>query len=79
MRLEGKIALITGGSKGIGEGIAHRFAQEGATVVLVARTRAPLEKAVEEIRKKGGRASYIIADISKSQEMRQMADKTIEK
>lgn len=79
VRLEGKIALITGGSKGIGEGISHRFAQEGATVVLVARTRAPLEQVVEDIKKKGGHASYIIADISKPQEMRQMADETIKK
>lgn len=76
-RLEGKIALITGASKGIGEGIAHRFSQEGATVVLVARTRKTLEKVAEDIKKKGGVASYIVADVSKSDDMIQMASQTI--
>jgi NAD(P)-dependent dehydrogenase (short-subunit alcohol dehydrogenase family) len=63
-RLEGQVAMITGGNSGIGEATAHRFAQEGATVVLLAR-REPEGYAVQQaIREAGGEACFIPCDVS---------------
>ena len=49
-RLEGRVALITGASRGIGAAVARRFANEGATLILVARSKAGLEEVDDEIR-----------------------------
>jgi NAD(P)-dependent dehydrogenase (short-subunit alcohol dehydrogenase family) len=61
--LEGKIAIVTGSSKGIGRAIALRLAQDGATVVLAARTEADLAKVAAEIRSSGGKATYVAGDL----------------
>ena len=53
--LEGKIAIVTGASRGIGRAIALRLAQDGATLVLASRTAVDLEKVASEIKSKGGR------------------------
>lgn len=64
MRLEGKKALVTGASRGIGKAIAVAFATEGADVAVTARRRESMEDVAEEIRAKG-RASYPMAwDVS---------------
>ncbi|MBF0391304.1 MAG: SDR family NAD(P)-dependent oxidoreductase [Alphaproteobacteria bacterium] len=59
-RLEGRIAVITGASRGIGAAVAKRFAAEGATVVLLARTQAALEEVDDEIRKATGREAVLV-------------------
>lgn len=61
--LEGKIAIVTGASRGIGRAIALRLAYDGATLVLAARTGADLEKVAAEIRSKGGRATCVPGDL----------------
>ena len=62
-RLDGKVAVITGGNSGIGEGTAHLFTQEGAKVVIMAR-REDEGKAVEEaIRSEGGDVTFIACDV----------------
>jgi 3-oxoacyl-[acyl-carrier protein] reductase len=76
-RLNGKIAIITGASKGIGFGVAKVFALEGAFVILVSRTESDLKKRVAEIANKGGKASYIVADITKPQDMERMAQSVL--
>ena len=64
-RLQGKTAVITGASSGIGQGIASSFAREGAHVIVnYNKSEQSARKVVEEIRAKGGKASAIQADIS---------------
>ncbi len=61
--LHGKVALVAGASRGIGAVTARAFAQAGAAVVLAARSREPLEAVAEDIRRQGGQAVAVPADL----------------
>jgi NAD(P)-dependent dehydrogenase (short-subunit alcohol dehydrogenase family) len=61
--LKGKIAIVTGASRGIGRAIALRLAQDGATLVLASRTDADLTKVASEIRSAGGEATCVPGDL----------------
>jgi NAD(P)-dependent dehydrogenase (short-subunit alcohol dehydrogenase family) len=61
--LQGKIAIVTGASRGIGRAIALRLAQDGATLVLASRTQADLDKVASEIRHTGGTATTFASDL----------------
>jgi NAD(P)-dependent dehydrogenase (short-subunit alcohol dehydrogenase family) len=79
MRLENKVALITGGGSGIGYHTALLFAQEGASVVVVDINDDGGNKTTQEILDNGGQATYVHADISKAadcQNMIQVAEDT---
>jgi citronellol/citronellal dehydrogenase len=72
---DGKIALVTGSSRGLGKGIAQRLADEGATVALTARTLEPdpkytgsLQETLDEITAAGGRAIAVQADLSQPED-----------
>jgi NAD(P)-dependent dehydrogenase (short-subunit alcohol dehydrogenase family) len=63
-RLENKVAIVTGGGTGIGEAIAHKFAQEGAQVVVNGLPGDPVLDVVQSIEARGGRAVPFVADIA---------------
>ena len=68
-RLDGKIALVTGASQGIGRAIASRLAAQGARVVLAARGMEKLESLAREIRDQGGDALPLSLDVARSEEV----------
>jgi 3-oxoacyl-[acyl-carrier protein] reductase len=63
-RFQGRVALVTGASRGIGEATARRLAAEGASVIAAARTLPALEKVVAEISSAGGKAAALPLDLS---------------
>ena len=63
-RLDGKCVLVTGAGKGIGRGIALTFAESGADIALVARTKSDLDAVVEEVKALGRNAVAIPADVT---------------
>jgi 3-oxoacyl-[acyl-carrier protein] reductase len=71
-RLDGKVAVITGAGQGIGEAIARRFAQEGAQVIVNARTEARVIGVVESITSEGGIAHGVPADIGEAAGVEQL-------
>ena len=78
MRLKDKVAIVTGSSKGIGEGIARVFAKEGAKVVVTCRTEAMGEKMAAELGANKGNAIFIRTDVTKTEDIQAMINKTIE-
>src|SRR4030042_3754342 len=65
-RLEGKVALVTGGGKNLGKGIGLALAEAGADVAVASRTPSEIQKVAEEIREKGRKALPIPLDVTDS-------------
>ncbi|AEG16046.1 SDR family oxidoreductase [Desulfofundulus sp. TPOSR] len=79
MKLKDKVALITGGTAGLGRGIALAFAREGAKVAISGRNEERLQKVVQEIEALGAEALGIRADVSSSQEVKNMFARLLER
>jgi NAD(P)-dependent dehydrogenase (short-subunit alcohol dehydrogenase family) len=78
-RLAGKVAIVTGGGTGIGEAIAHKFAREGARVIVSGLPDDPVEDVAKAIRAKGGKAVALGADLSEESGARAAVELALKK
>ena len=76
-RLAGKVAVVTGGGSGFGEGIAHTFAREGAAVMVADLNLDAAERVAAAIRDAGGKAGAVRADVSQGDDVAAMRDATL--
>jgi len=79
MKLENKVALITGGSLGLGLSTAELFAQEGAKVVITGRTEKTLNQAVENAKAKGIELDSLVSDVSIEENCKEAVEYTVNK
>ncbi len=77
-RIDGKVAVVTGASRGIGEGIAIGLADAGAAVVITARDEQRLKGVATAIRKRGGKCSIIVGDITAEATIEQLISHAME-
>jgi glucose 1-dehydrogenase len=77
--LQNNVAVITGGSRGLGYAIAQAYAQEGAKVVIASRTQNAVDKAVRKLRENGAQADGLACDVSKLQQVEALAQFAVQK
>jgi NAD(P)-dependent dehydrogenase (short-subunit alcohol dehydrogenase family) len=79
MKLKDRVAIVTGGAKGIGWGIAKVLLQEGAKVVIADWDETTGKKSAEEFRKNGGDATFVKCDVSNEEQVKAMVQATVDK
>jgi NAD(P)-dependent dehydrogenase (short-subunit alcohol dehydrogenase family) len=79
LKLKDKVIVVTGGSKGIGNGICNVLANEGAIPVIVGRNKENILDAVKVIEDNGGKAFYALAELTKPDDCKQAIERTIDK
>jgi len=76
--LEGKVAIVTGAGRGIGKSIALTFAEAGADVVSVARTKQEIDQTTEEVRQMGRKGLAIPTDMTKAEQVERMVERSVQ-
>jgi 3-oxoacyl-[acyl-carrier protein] reductase len=79
MSFQNQVVIVTGATRGIGEAIAKAFAQAGATTIIIGRNTELAAKVTADIKKKGQKAEYYIADVTKPSEVQEIANKILDK
>ncbi|HJW75279.1 MAG TPA: SDR family NAD(P)-dependent oxidoreductase [Thermoleophilia bacterium] len=74
MRLEGKVALITGGNSGVGRGIVHRFVDEGARVAFVGRDECKGAAVADELKRRNGTGAFFAVDLAREDAVAALVD-----
>ena len=77
-RLEGKVAIVTGGNAGIGEAVAKRFAEEGAAVVITGRRQTELDRVMSGIRHNKGKGLTVAGSVTDEPHVRDVAQRTLD-
>ena len=77
LKLQEKIILVTGGSKGIGHAISHVLAADGAIPFIVSRDEKSILQTKEEIEKKGGKCAFAIAELTDPEQCKKAVEKAI--
>ena len=77
-RLDGKVAIVTGGSRGIGKEIAIGFAEQGARLALASRKQEALDRVAEEIRQKGSKCLAMACHMGKPDQIKNLFDQVVE-
>ncbi|MHC4337686.1 MAG: SDR family NAD(P)-dependent oxidoreductase [Planctomycetota bacterium] len=78
-RLSGKVAIVTGASRGVGKAVCLAFAKEGAGIVLAARSVGKLEETAEGVTEVGGRAEIVVGDLCEEEALKNVVKVTKEK
>ena len=78
MKLDGKVAVIVGGGRNVGEGISHLFVKEGAKIAIFDQDEGRASTVVNDLKKEGGLAMYTLGDVTKPVEVKRMIDDAVQ-